>query len=131
MRWDHWLMQADVGAGGRDVVEPSAWLLAYWMGRYHGFIAAPTVSDPELLQVEQTDFRQQGAEPDTGPARPVGFQNSQGTWPYGRWIRMASISEVDGFKRWSSPPENPSTHARLPPASSRTQRWARSATGMR
>ena len=73
MRWDHWLMQADVGAGGRDGVEPSAWLLAYWMGRYHGFIAAPTVSDPELLQVEHTDFREQGAEPDTGPARPIGF----------------------------------------------------------
>ncbi|MGE4179968.1 MAG: hypothetical protein AB7J34_09105 [Limisphaerales bacterium] len=42
LRWDHWLMQADGGAGGNDVVEPGAWLLAYWMGRYHGFSAAPT-----------------------------------------------------------------------------------------
>lgn len=73
LRWDHWLMQADGGAGGQDVVEPSAWLLAYWMGRHHGFIGAPTVSDPELLRVEHTDFREQGAEPYTGPARPVGF----------------------------------------------------------
>ena len=73
LRWDHWLMQADGGAGGQDVVEPSAWLLAYWMGRYHGFIGAPTVSDAELLRVEHTDFREQGAEPYTGPARPVGF----------------------------------------------------------
>jgi len=54
-------------------VEPSAWLLAYWMGRYHGFIGAPTVSDAELLRVEHTDFREQGAEPYAGPARPVGF----------------------------------------------------------
>ena len=72
-RWDPWLMQADGGAGGRDVMEPSAWLLAYWVRRYHGFIAAPAVSDPELLQVEHTDFREQGAESDTGPGRPVGF----------------------------------------------------------
>jgi len=59
LRWDHWLMQADGGAGGRDVVEPSAWLVAYWMGRYHGFIAAPTVSEPELFPVEHTHFREQ------------------------------------------------------------------------
>jgi hypothetical protein len=73
LRWDHWLMQADGGAGGRDVVEPGAWLLAYWMGRYHGFVGAPTVSEPELLRVEHTDFREQGAEPYTGPVRPTGF----------------------------------------------------------
>jgi len=73
LRWDHWLMQADGGAGGQDVVEPGAWLLAYWMGRYHGFVGAPTVSDPDLLRVEHTDFREQGAEPYTGPGRPAGF----------------------------------------------------------
>lgn len=73
LRWDHWLMQADGGAGGQDVVEPGAWLLAYWMGRYHGFVAAPTVTDPELLRVEHTDFREQGAEPYAGPGRPSGF----------------------------------------------------------
>ena len=73
LRWDHWLMQADGGAGGQDVVEPGAWLLAYWMGRYHGFVGAPTVSDSDLLRVEHTDFREQGAEPYTGPGRPPGF----------------------------------------------------------
>ena len=33
-------MQADGGAGARDVVEPASWLLAYWMGRYYGLNAA-------------------------------------------------------------------------------------------
>ena len=73
LRWDHWLMQADGGTGGNDVVEPSAWLLAYWMGRYHGFIAAPTVSDPALLTVDSTHDRELGARPYDGPPRPPGF----------------------------------------------------------
>jgi hypothetical protein len=73
LRWDHWLMQADGGAGGRDVVEPSAWLLAYWMGRYHGFLGAPTVTEPGLLRVDHTEFRELGAEAYTGPGRPAGF----------------------------------------------------------
>jgi hypothetical protein len=73
LRWDHWLMQADGGAGGHDVVEPGAWLLAYWMGRYHGFIAAPTVTDPQLLTVEHTYDRELGAKPYNGPPRPLGW----------------------------------------------------------
>ncbi|MSU36239.1 MAG: hypothetical protein EXS36_14315 [Pedosphaera sp.] len=73
LRWDHWLMQADGGAGGNDVIEPGAWLLAYWMGRYHGFIGAPAVTDPKLLTVEHSDNRELGAKPYTGPARPAGF----------------------------------------------------------
>jgi hypothetical protein len=73
LRWDHWLMQADGGAGGQDVAEPGGWLLAYWMGRYHGFLAAPAVADPALLRVEHTDFRDLGAEPYAGPGRPAGF----------------------------------------------------------
>ena len=40
MRWDHWTMQADGGSGNPDVIEPGAWLLAYWMGRYHGYITS-------------------------------------------------------------------------------------------
>lgn len=72
-RLDHWVMKADGGAGGNDVVEPSGWLLAYWMGRYHGFIAAPTVTDPHLLNVEHTDNRELGAKPYEGPGRPAGF----------------------------------------------------------
>lgn len=70
LRWDHWVMQADGGAGGRDVVEPGAWLLAYWMGRYHGFIGAPTTQDPALLQTGPTQNHELGAKPYVGPPRP-------------------------------------------------------------
>jgi len=72
-RWDHWVMQADGGAGGNDVVEPGAWLLAYWMGRYHGYIGAPTVTDRALLEVEHSRERELGARAYEGPPRPVGF----------------------------------------------------------
>ncbi len=70
MRWDGWMMQADGGAGGRDVVEPGGWLLAYWMGRYHGFIAAPTTTRPELLEVQPGEVPAGGARPYAGPPRP-------------------------------------------------------------
>jgi len=70
LRWDRWLMQADGGTAGNDVVEPGAWLLAYWMGRYHGYLGAPTVSDPELLSVEHSLNRELGAKAYDGPARP-------------------------------------------------------------
>jgi hypothetical protein len=63
LRWDHWLMQADGGANGNDVIEPGAWLLAYWMGRYHGYIAAPTETDPNLLTVEHSYHPELGAKP--------------------------------------------------------------------
>ena len=32
----------DGGEGGRGVMPPSRWLMDYWMGRYYGFIEAPT-----------------------------------------------------------------------------------------
>lgn len=70
MRWDAWTMQADGGTDGRDVVEPSSWLLAYWMGRYHGLIAAPTTTDSNLLTVEHSLHPELGAKPYTGPDRP-------------------------------------------------------------
>ncbi len=70
MRWDAWTMQADGGTDGKDVVEPSSWLLAYWMGRYYGFIAAPTATDPALLTVEHSLHRELGAKPYEGPPRP-------------------------------------------------------------
>ncbi len=71
LRWDHWTMQADGGTGGKDVVEPASWLLAYWMGRYHGLIAAPTVTDPALLRVSDDEVPKGGARPYAGPPRPV------------------------------------------------------------
>jgi hypothetical protein len=73
MRWDHWPMEADGGAGGLDVVEPSAWLLAYWMGRYYGFIEAPVTTDPALLTVSPSAQPPHGAKPYEGPARPESF----------------------------------------------------------
>jgi hypothetical protein len=70
MRWDHWDMQADGGTGGRDVVEPSGWLLAYWMGRYYGFIEPPAVNDPALTTYPASHGPPRGAKPYAGPPRP-------------------------------------------------------------
>ena len=71
LRWDHWAMQTDGGAGGHDVVEPASWLLAYWMGRYYGFIEAPTTADPQLLTVRPDEIPHGGAQAYTGPPRPT------------------------------------------------------------
>lgn len=73
MRWDNWTMKLDGGSGGRDVIEPGAWLLAYWMGRYHGFITPPKVADPTLLKVDRTRNSRLGAKPYAGPPRPEPF----------------------------------------------------------
>ena len=73
MRWDHWTMKADGGTAGRDVIEPGAWLLAYWIGRYHGFITPPEVTDSTLLKVDRTRNKRFGAQPYTGPPRPKSF----------------------------------------------------------
>lgn len=73
LRWDHWTMQADGGTGGRDVVEPSGWLLAYWMGRYHGFILEPETGDPGLRTVAARPGTHPGAAPYDGPLRPAPF----------------------------------------------------------
>ena len=73
MRWDRWTMKPDGGTAGRDVIEPGAWLLAYWMGRYHGFITPPEVRDLSLLQVDRTRNKRFGAEPYAGPPRPESF----------------------------------------------------------
>ncbi len=73
MLWDNWTMKADGGTGGNDVVQPASWLLAYWMGRYHGFIEAPRVTDPALLKVGSVRAGNQGARPYAGPPRPKEF----------------------------------------------------------
>jgi len=73
MLWDNWSMKADGGTGGNDVVQPSSWLLAYWMGRYHGFIEPPTATDAALVRVERKPQRVLGAKPYAGPARPTDF----------------------------------------------------------
>ncbi len=73
MLWDNWTMKADGGTGGHDVVQPSSWLLAYWMGRYHGFIEAPKVAAPALINAERRPSRAVGAKPYSGPPRPGEF----------------------------------------------------------
>ena len=68
-RWDANFMRLDGGGAGRSVAEPSSWLDAYWMGRYFGFIKAPTTNDPELVTVPKRGLHL-GAEPYKGPPRP-------------------------------------------------------------
>jgi len=69
MRWDGWTMQADGGTGGRDVVEPSGWLHAYWMGRYYGFIKA-AANGGVTEEIARLPKGVSGARDYTGPARP-------------------------------------------------------------
>lgn len=68
-RWTDSAMQLDGGTGGKTVVDPSGWLDAYWMGRYYGFISAPTTTDKSLLTVPARNERH-GAAPYDGPPRP-------------------------------------------------------------
>lgn len=73
MRWDNWTMKMDGGAGGNDVVEPGGWLVAYWMGRYHGFILPPETQLAEALRVHPDEIPAGGARPYEGPGRPSGY----------------------------------------------------------
>ena len=73
MLWDNWTMKIDGGTGGNDVVQPSSWLLAYWMGRYHGFIEAPKTTEASLLTLTPGSGRATGAKPYSGPPRPGRF----------------------------------------------------------
>ncbi len=60
----------DGGVGGRRVMEPSGFLRDYWMGRYHGFIQAPTTDDKDLLSVKPRKGQKFGAAPYKGEPRP-------------------------------------------------------------
>lgn len=60
----------DSDSRGNSVTDPACWLEQYWMGRYFGFIEAPSVTDPELVSVPKRGL-QLGAAPYTGPARPL------------------------------------------------------------
>ncbi len=70
MRWDAWTMQEDGGTGGNDVAEPGGWLVAYWMGRYHGYITAPIDAPAEATTVRPGEAPAGGARPYAGPPRP-------------------------------------------------------------
>ncbi|MBN2307907.1 MAG: hypothetical protein JXR94_02990 [Candidatus Hydrogenedentes bacterium] len=67
-RWTSPTLQFD-GGSGREVMDPSGWLDAYWMGRYFGFITAPDTDDASLTTVEERGLHV-GARPYEGPARP-------------------------------------------------------------
>ncbi|NUM54432.1 MAG: hypothetical protein HUU46_12360 [Candidatus Hydrogenedentes bacterium] len=69
MRWSDNGMQLDGGGGGMQVVDPSGWLDAYWMGRYYGYILPPDAKDQDLISVPQRNERH-GAAPYDGPRRP-------------------------------------------------------------
>lgn len=71
IRWDSWTMQLDGGSDGNDVVEPGGWLLAYWMGRYHGFIAAPERPDETVWKESDGPALPTLAKPYDGPALPM------------------------------------------------------------
>jgi hypothetical protein len=74
MLWDNWSMKADGGSGGRDVIQPAAWLAAYWTGRYYGFIEAPKTTDPAALTVDMNRHLKFGAQPYDGPPKPEGYR---------------------------------------------------------
>jgi hypothetical protein len=69
MRGSRRAIVLDGGARGRRVMEPTGFLRDYWMGRFHGFIEAPTASDETLLKVQPRD-KSFGAAPYEGPGRP-------------------------------------------------------------
>ncbi len=62
--------ELDGYGNGRVMVEPTGFLRDYWMGRYYGFIAAPSVADPVLTGVDQPKPGTKGAKPFSGSARP-------------------------------------------------------------
>lgn len=67
-RWVDSTLALD-GGSGAEVVDPSGWLDAYWMGRYYGMILPPDTADPKLTTVDPPS-RQLGAAPYDGPPRP-------------------------------------------------------------
>ncbi len=62
--------EPDGHRGGRVVTPPAGWLEDYWMGRYYGFIEAPTTRDPALISVPAGPIEHRGAAPYNGPPRP-------------------------------------------------------------
>ena len=63
-------LQYDSNASGNTITPPISWLEQYWMGRYHGFIKAPTATDPALTSVPPGSGNKSGALPYDGTPRP-------------------------------------------------------------
>ena len=68
VRWTDNMGRLENGSS-HTVREPSGWLDAYWMGRYHGFILPPETNDPALTTVAERNL-QLGAAPYDGPPMP-------------------------------------------------------------
>ncbi len=69
-RNSRYAMRHDGGANSKRAMEPSAFIRDYWMGRYHGLIAAPTTTDSDLISVNPRTGQKLGAAPYKGPQRP-------------------------------------------------------------
>ncbi len=69
MRWSHAAPKLKGVGGGGAVEDPSGWLDAYWMARYHGMILPPETTDPALTSVPERGL-QLGATPYDGPPMP-------------------------------------------------------------
>lgn len=66
-------IQYNGGGNGKGATPPIGWLEDYWMGRYYGFIAAPTTTDPVALTPPALTGGPYGAKPYDGPPRPTGL----------------------------------------------------------
>lgn len=60
----------DGGQNSLRIMEPTAFIRDYWMGRYHGMIIAPTTTEKELISVKPRTGQQFGAKPYNGPKKP-------------------------------------------------------------
>jgi hypothetical protein len=69
-RNSRYAMVQDGGQNGNNVMEPSAFIRDYWMGRYHGFIEAPSTKDANLISVKPRTDQSFGAKPYAGPKMP-------------------------------------------------------------
>jgi hypothetical protein len=63
-------LEYDGGEGGKAVTPPTGWLLDYWMGRYYGFIEAPTATNLAFTKISPRVEGPKGATPYNGPPRP-------------------------------------------------------------
>ena len=60
----------DGGANGKVIKEPTGYLRDYWMGRYYGFIQAPSTNEPNLITITEPSTGPKGAKPYDGPGIP-------------------------------------------------------------
>lgn len=69
-RNSRYAMNQDGGQNGNRLMEPTAFVRDYWLGRYHKMIEAPATNDPELISVKRNKEWKNGAKPYEGPKAP-------------------------------------------------------------